>query len=131
MVATFYKWLDTDVFVSCFHVLSLCFSVFFRTSQVLVNRSAPSWLLLALLCSTLCGVLSQLLANQNSLMVSGAKRGLALWRTGSKGLKQLKKARQWAHDINELWFAPVGQCKAMERDAWIFNDEEHTWVICN
>lgn len=48
----------------------LCLGV---TLGVLVNRSAPSWLLLALLCSTLC---------------------LALWRTGTKGLKQLKKEQE-------------------------------------
>lgn len=48
----------------------LCLGV---TLGVLVNRSAPSWLLLLLLCSTLC---------------------LALWRTGTKGLKQLKKEQE-------------------------------------
>ena len=48
----------------------LCLGV---TLGVLVNRSAPSWLLLVLLCSTLC---------------------LALWRTGTKGLKQLAKERE-------------------------------------
>ncbi|CAJ1457058.1 unnamed protein product, partial [Effrenium voratum] len=45
----------------------LCLGV---TLGVLVNRTAPSWLLLLLLCSTLC---------------------LALWRTGAKGFKQLAK----------------------------------------
>eukprot|EP00437_Effrenium_voratum_P004426 CAMPEP_0181433842 /NCGR_PEP_ID=MMETSP1110-20121109/19509_1 /TAXON_ID=174948 /ORGANISM="Symbiodinium sp., Strain CCMP421" /LENGTH=556 /DNA_ID=CAMNT_0023557325 /DNA_START=103 /DNA_END=1770 /DNA_ORIENTATION=- len=48
----------------------LCLGV---TLGVLVNRTSPSWLLLTLLCSTLC---------------------LALWRTGSKGLKQLKQERE-------------------------------------
>eukprot|EP00440_Ansanella_granifera_P059587 gb/GFBE01064582.1/.p1 GENE.gb/GFBE01064582.1/~~gb/GFBE01064582.1/.p1 ORF type:complete len:559 (+),score=141.50 gb/GFBE01064582.1/:1-1677(+) len=46
---------------------SLCAGV---TLGVLVNRTAPSWLLLALLCSTLC---------------------LALWRTAAKGIKQLRQ----------------------------------------
>eukprot|EP00439_Symbiodinium_sp_Y106_P073473 s861_g13.t2 len=48
----------------------LCLGV---TLGVLVNHTSPSWLLLTLLCSTLC---------------------LALWRTGSKGLKQLKQERE-------------------------------------
>mmetsp|Transcript_60607 Transcript_60607/g.144423 ORF Transcript_60607/g.144423 Transcript_60607/m.144423 type:complete len:545 (+) Transcript_60607:138-1772(+) len=48
----------------------LCLGV---TLGVLVNRTAPSWLLLLLLCSTLC---------------------LALWRTGAKGFKQLAKEQE-------------------------------------